>query len=119
MKIYDWRGGERTYPLLTQVAGRAGRGDHPGQVLVQTYNPDHYCIVAAKKNDYEGLYRYERGLRKDRGLPPFGFLILLVVASLKEDQSQGLAERLAELLLERAIPPLALERPSPAPLPPL
>jgi primosomal protein N' (replication factor Y) len=116
MQIPDFRAGERTYSLLTQVAGRAGRGDRPGQVLVQTYNPDHYCIVAAQRNDYEGLYRYERALRKERGLPPFGFLILLVVASLKEDQSQGLAERLAELLLERAIPPLALEGPAPAPL---
>jgi primosomal protein N' (replication factor Y) len=116
MQIPDFRAGERTYSLLTQVAGRAGRGDRPGQVLVQTYNPDHYCIVAAQENDYEGLYRYERALRKDRGLPPFGFLILLVVASLREDQSQGLAERLAELLLERAIPPLALEGPAPAPL---
>src|SRR3990172_11206963 len=116
MKIYDWRGGERTYPLLTQVAGRAGRGDRPGQVLVQTYNPDHYCIVAAQRNDYEGLYRYERALRKDRGLPPFGFLVLLVVASLKEDQSQGLAERLAELLLERGIPPPAPEGAAPPPL---
>lgn len=116
MQIPDFRAGERTYSLLTQVAGRAGRGDRPGQVLVQTYNPDHYCIVAAQENDYEGLYRYERALRKDRGLPPFGFLVLLVVASLKEDQSQALAERLAELLLERAIPPLALEGPAPAPL---
>ena len=116
MQIPDFRAGERTYSLLTQVAGRAGRGDRPGQVLVQTYNPDHYCIVAAQENDYEGLYRYERALRKERGLPPFGFLVLLVVASLKEDQSQGLAERLAELLLERAIPPLALEGPAPAPL---
>jgi len=116
MQIPDFRAGERTYSLLTQVAGRAGRGDRPGQVLVQTYNPDHYCIVAAQENDYEGLYRYERALRKDRGLPPFGFLVLLVVASLKEDQSQELAERLADLLLERAIPPLALEGPAPAPL---
>jgi len=116
MQIPDFRAGERTYSLLTQVAGRAGRGDRPGQVLVQTYNPDHYCIVAAQKNDYEGLYRYERALRKERGLPPFGFLVLLVVASLKEDQSQELAERLAGLLLERAIPPLALEGPAPAPL---
>jgi primosomal protein N' (replication factor Y) len=116
MQIPDFRAGERTYSLLTQVAGRAGRGDRPGQVLVQTYNPDHYCIVAAQKNDYEGLYRYERALREDRGLPPFGFLVLLVVASLKEDQSQELAERLAGLLLGRAILPLALEGPAPAPL---
>ncbi len=116
MQIPDFRAGERTYALLTQVAGRAGRGDRPGQVLVQTYNPDHYCNLAARDNDYEALYRFEQPLRQERGLPPFGFLVLLVVASRTEQDAQGAAGRLAELLLKRTIPPLSCEGPAPAPL---
>lgn len=116
MQIPDFRAGERTYALLTQVAGRAGRGDRPGQVIVQTYNPDHYCILAARDNDYEALYQIERPLREARGLPPFGFLVLLVVAHSNENLAQENVERLANLLLERAAPPLALEGPAPAPL---
>ena len=116
MQIPDFRAGERTYALLTQVAGRAGRGDRPGQVLVQTYNPDHYCIVAACNNEYEALYRFERPLRQERGLPPFGFLVLLVVTSRTEQDAQEVADRLAGLLLERAVPPLSFEGPAPAPL---
>ncbi len=116
MQIPDFRAGERTYALLTQVAGRAGRGDRPGQVLVQTYNPDHYCILAACNNDYEALYRFELPLRKERGLPPFGFLVLLVVSSRSEQDAQELADQLAGLFLERGAPPLSLEGPAPAPL---
>ena len=116
MQIPDFRAGERTYALLTQVAGRAGRGDRPGQVLVQTYNPDHYCILAAQNYEYEALYKFERPLRQERGLPPFGFLVLLVVTSRTEDNARDVAEQLAGLLLERAAPPLSFEGPAPAPL---
>jgi len=116
MQIPDFRAGERTYALLTQVAGRAGRGDRPGQVIIQTYNPDHYSILAARDNDYDALYQIERPLREERGLPPFGFLVLLVVSSPRETEAQERAEQLAGLLLERAAAPLALEGPAPAPL---
>ncbi len=116
MVLPDFRAGERTYALLTQVAGRAGRGDRPGQVLVQTYNPDHYSILAARNHDYEALYRIEQPLREKRGLPPFGFLVLLLVTSSNESQAQAKAERLTSLLLERAVSSLAIEGPAPAPL---
>lgn len=116
MQIPDFRAGERTYALLTQVAGRAGRGDRPGHVMVQTYNPEHYCILAARNHDYESLYQIERPLRETRGLPPFGFLVLLLITSSHERQAQERAERLAGLLLERAVSPLAVEGPAPAPL---
>ena len=116
MQIPDFRAGERTYALLTQVAGRAGRGDRPGHVIIQTYNPEHYCIVAARNHDYETLHGIERPLREQRGLPPFGFLILLLVASSHETQAQEKAEQLAGLLLERAVSPLTVEGPAPAPV---
>ncbi|MGH7429013.1 MAG: replication restart helicase PriA, partial [Candidatus Methylomirabilaceae bacterium] len=116
MQVPDFRAGERTYALLTQVAGRAGRGDRPGQVIIQTYNPEHYSILAARDNDYDALYQIERPLRQGRGLPPFGFLVLFVISHAKQDEAQAKAERLAKLLEERAAPPLALEGPAPAPL---
>ncbi len=116
MQIPDFRAGERTYALLTQVAGRAGRGDRPGHVIVQTYNPEHYCILAARNHDYEALYALERPLREERGLPPFGFLVLLLITSSHEGQAQEKAEQLAGLLLERAVSPLTVEGPAPAPV---
>jgi primosomal protein N' (replication factor Y) len=124
MQLPDFRAGERTYAMLTQVAGRAGRGDRPGHVIVQTYNPEHYCILAARNHDDDALYRIERPLRKERGLPPFGFLVLLLVTASHEGQAQEKAERLANLLLERAVSfpdrsrgqALAIEGPAPAPL---
>ncbi|MDD5559087.1 primosomal protein N' [Candidatus Methylomirabilis sp.] len=116
MQIPDFRAGERTYALLTQVAGRAGRGDRPGQVIVQTYNPEHYCILAARNHDYEALCQIERPLREKRGLPPFGFLILLLVTAVNEAHTQAKAERLADLLLERAGSSVTIEGPAPAPL---
>jgi primosomal protein N' (replication factor Y) len=116
MQIPDFRAGERTYALLTQVAGRAGRGDRPGHVIVQTYNPEHYCIIAARNHDYHALYQLERPLREQRGLPPFGFLVLFLVASSHEGQAQEKAERLTGLLLERAGSSCTVEGPAPAPV---
>ena len=66
----DFRAGERTFQLLTQVAGRAGRSALGGQVIVQTYHPDHYAIVAASHHDYEGFYRQEMAFRREQGYPP-------------------------------------------------
>ncbi|MFX4261671.1 replication restart helicase PriA [Pelotomaculum propionicicum] len=70
----DFRAAERTFQLLTQVAGRSGRGKLPGEVLVQTYCPDHYSIAAAARHDVEGFYRDELPLRKSLGYPPFSYL---------------------------------------------
>ncbi len=70
----DFRAAERTFQLLTQVAGRTGRGELPGEVLVQTYCPDHYSIAAAARHDVEGFYRVELPLRKSLGYPPFSYL---------------------------------------------
>jgi primosomal protein N' (replication factor Y) len=116
MQIPDFRAGERTYAMLTQVAGRSGRGDRPGHVIVQTYNPEHYCILAARRHDYETMYQTERPLREQRGLPPFGFLVLLLVTSSYEAHAQDIVEQLAALLQARAASPLAIEGPAPAPL---
>ena len=66
----DYRAGERTFQLLTQVAGRAGRGDVPGEVFIQTYNPDHYSIVCAQRHDYRAFFERELHHREELGYPP-------------------------------------------------
>jgi primosomal protein N' (replication factor Y) (superfamily II helicase) len=80
----DFRAAERTFQLLVQVAGRAGRGAIAGQVLVQTYNPEHYALVAAKTHDYEAFQDIELGIRRDLQYPPFSHLIALKFESSDE-----------------------------------
>ena len=71
----DFRAGERTFQLLAQVAGRAGRGDRPGRVVLQTYNPDHFSIQAARDQDFRAFYGREIEFRKALGYPPFSRLV--------------------------------------------
>jgi primosomal protein N' (replication factor Y) len=74
LNLPDFRGGERAFQLVSQVLGRAGRGDTPGRVLVQTLNPDHFALRAAVNHDYEAFYREELAQRQDAGYPPFSYL---------------------------------------------
>ncbi len=80
LNLPDFRAAERTFQLLTQVSGRAGRGDRPGKVVIQTYNPGHYSIQAAKTHDFEGFYGQEIEVRKEFGYPPFERLINIIVS---------------------------------------
>ncbi|MFH1488733.1 MAG: primosomal protein N' [Pseudomonadota bacterium] len=73
----DFRAGERTFQILAQVAGRTGRGDQGGRVIVQTFNPEHYAITTAKNHDYVSFYHMEKALREQLGYPPFSFLACL------------------------------------------
>lgn len=88
LKIPDFRGAERAFCLLTQVAGRAGRGEKPGRAIFQSYQPDHYVLQFAKKHDYLGFAEAELKIRKDLFYPPFSRLILVG----NEGPSQGQAE---------------------------
>ena len=96
----DYRASERTFQLLTQAAGRAGRGSLAGEVVIQTYQPDHYAVVHAAAQDYEGFYEEEMLMRQMMGYPPFSafFSILLTGAAQEEaaQAAQELAERLAQ-----------------------
>jgi len=75
----DFRSAERTFQLLTQVAGRAGRGDRPGRVLIQTYHPEHYVLRHAKNQDYKGFYDEEMRYRERMGYPPYYVLAAILV----------------------------------------
>lgn len=77
LNLPDFRGGERAFQLVSQVLGRAGRGDTPGVVLVQTMNPEHFALRAAVAHDYEAFYREELTQRQDAGYPPFAYLAAL------------------------------------------
>lgn len=80
----DYRASERTYQLLAQAAGRAGRGKLPGEVVIQTYQPEHYSIVAASHNDYEGFFRQEMNYRKMLMYPPAAHILAVLIASKEE-----------------------------------
>lgn len=75
LNLPDFRSSERTFQLLTQVAGRAGRAQKAGHVIIQSYNPRHYAIVFAKNQDYEGFYAYEMGVRRQLSYPPYYFTV--------------------------------------------
>lgn len=80
----DYKSSERTFELLTQVAGRAGRAENKGEVLIQTYNPHHYAIRLAQTQDYEAFYRQEMAVRHAGNYPPYYYTVLISVAAAKE-----------------------------------
>jgi primosomal protein N' (replication factor Y) len=100
----DFRSNERTFQLLTQAAGRAGRGAFPGEVVIQTFNPDHNSILMAKDHDFEGFYRGEIGFRRDLGYPPFSRMINFRLTGNSEKGTELAAqemEKIGQSLLKR------------------
>ncbi len=114
----DFRAGERTFQLLTQVSGRAGRGSRHGRVIVQTFNPDHYAIRAAVAGDEAAFYRREIELRRDADYPPFCSLVNLVITGKNEEDCINISEWMGVLLKEKlpADTGIAVLGPAPAPL---
>jgi primosomal protein N' (replication factor Y) (superfamily II helicase) len=109
----DLRAGERTYQLLHQVAGRAGRDQHPGQVLLQTFNPHHPLFQALQHYDRERFIAVETEERQNHQMPPFGRLISLTVSSLKTDLATAAAQKLAATAPHD--PNITILGPAPAP----
>lgn len=116
LHLPDFRAGERTFALLTQVAGRAGRGEQPGRVLVQTYLPEHPAIVAAQRHDYDTFYAHELVARRELNLPPVMSLVRLIVRGRREAAVVALAQALAEAM-GRAVPSVGGTVVGPAPAP--
>jgi primosomal protein N' (replication factor Y) len=117
LALADYRAAERTFQLITQVAGRAGRGDRPGRVLVQTYHPYHYALRHACEQDYEGFYNEEVRYRQNHSYPPYVSLASLLVHGKELGQVRSEALQLRKELdnanAERAVRILG---PAPAPL---
>lgn len=92
----DYRSGERTFQLLTQAVGRAGRGTLPGEAVIQTYQPEHYAVTYAAAQDYEGFYKEEILYREMMGYPPAAHMVAVQILAKTENGGAKLAERLAE-----------------------
>jgi primosomal protein N' (replication factor Y) len=101
LHLPDFRAVEKTFQLVTQVAGRAGRHELPGEVIVQTYNPDHYAMQAAAAHDYEGFAGMELKLRRDRGYPPFARLALITLSHPSQPVLVKTGEQLARAVRAR------------------
>ena len=103
LNLPDERAAERTYQLLAQAAGRAGRGDRPGLAIIQSYQPDHPAIQAVATDDAAAFYDAELDLRRRFGSPPFGSLVKLMVGLVDRDAAEGEAKAMAARLRERAL----------------
>lgn len=116
LNVPDFRSGERTFQLLTQVAGRAGRDVLPGRVIIQTYSPDHYSILRAVEHDYTGFYREELELREMLTNPPFSFLVRFLLSGPREEDVIKSSQLLSDWLTARLQKEQVLLGPAPAPL---
>jgi primosomal protein N' (replication factor Y) (superfamily II helicase) len=112
----DFRAGERTFQLLTQVAGRAGRGDIEGEVFVQAFTPFHPAIQYARRHDFNGFFEQELEFRKQLNYPPFSRVALLTLKGRNEDKVKFSAEHLKRELEKTELKDLTISGPAPAPL---
>jgi primosomal protein N' (replication factor Y) len=118
LNLPDFRAGERTFQLLSQVAGRAGRGILGGRVIIQTYTPEHYAIQAASRHDYSSFYNQEINYRRQLRNPPFTRLACLIYSHTNNARCQRQAERMKRLLTQeidsQGIADIELIGPAPA-----
>lgn len=109
----DFRSAERTFALLCQAAGRAGRGDRPGEVFIQTYQPEHYAITFAASQDYDAFYEREIAYRDLMNYPPVGHMLVVQIFSMDDKLASALSARLYELIKEMKLK-IQLARPTEA-----
>ena len=118
LHLPDFRAGERTFQLLEQVAGRAGRGPRGGRVIIQTYTPENRAIQSVRKHDYDSMYEREIEFRRNLGYPPFGRLVRLTFAhtgaTYSQEQTAAMARRLMQERDRRGLPNLDVLGPAPA-----
>src|SRR5580692_5298341 len=117
LNMPDFRSAERTFQLLTQIAGRAGRGERPGRVIIQTYAPNHYSIRAARDQDYARFMRRELELRRDLMYPPFARLAMVRIEGAEPQLVGRMAEAVAKSLAKDTTPDgMRVLGPAPAPI---
>jgi len=119
LNLPDFRGSERGFQLVSQVSGRAGRGDSPGRVFVQTLNPEHFALTTAVAHDYEAFYTQEIADRKDAGYPPFSHLAAIQFSSTSSkmvETGAGLAAATLRELRSRSTIRLEILGPAVAPM---
>lgn len=102
LNLPDYRSAERSFQIITQVAGRAGRGEKQGEVIVQTYTPEHYSLRYAKEYDYEGFYEKEFTIRAVMGYPPFGRILLINGTGKNESELKSQMILLGKKVKEKA-----------------
>lgn len=113
LNLPDFRSSEHTFQLLTQVAGRAGRGSEKGEVIIQTFNPDHYAIQLAQQQNYEAFYQKEMGIRRLSGYPPYYFTVQLTASHQEEKVACQTIFQFYRLLKEKLSPQAIFIGPSP------
>ncbi len=119
LNLPDFRASEQTFSLLTQVAGRSGRADAAGQVIIQTYLPEHYCISATEKHDYTNFYEKEIEERRTLAYPPFSNIACLLLRGKNENMVEDAVRNVNEYLLmlkTEKFPEITISGPAPAPL---
>ena len=98
LNVGDYRAGERTFQLLTQAVGRAGRGELLGEAVIQTYQPEHYAVVHAARQDYEGFYQEEIIYREMMAYPPAAHMLAVQIYAVREENGKQLAKRLSDVV---------------------
>ncbi|WP_369670992.1 helicase-related protein, partial [Enterococcus faecium] len=97
LNLPDFRSSERTFQLLTQVSGRAGRAEKAGEVIIQTFNPEHYAIQLAQTQNYEAFYQQEMWVRHQSGYPPYYYTVKITCSHLEE---QAVAQKMFAIYQE-------------------
>ena len=116
LNLPDFRAAERVFQLLTQVSGRAGRGDSPGRVVVQSYHPEHYSIQCAQTHDYRAFVTKELKYRKWMHYPPYGVIANILVRSRRMEEAAGWAAALGKWFQSAELPGIRVLGPAAAPI---
>ena len=116
LNMDDYRANEKTFQILVQVAGRAGRENLPGKVVIQSYNPENFSIQTAKKQNYQEFYETEITLRKQLKYPPFCDIIVIGFNSLKEEKIIETSQKVYDLLKEKVPENYIISKPAPSPI---
>jgi primosomal protein N' (replication factor Y) len=116
VNIPDFRAAERTFQLMTQVAGRAGRGEAPGEVVIQSFNPDHYSLQHVKSQDYRAFYGNEIDFRRELAYPPFSRLANLICSAPTSDSARDIATEVEKAFKRTLNKEVLIIGPSPCPL---